>query len=82
MVPVHAKTITIMVGGMEKRIYLPAILTEKLGYFKDAGLDVELSDEQAGIGGADAMIAGEVQGVVDFCWSPAKSPTRCIHSPT
>jgi NitT/TauT family transport system substrate-binding protein len=64
--PADAKTITIMVGGMEKQIYLPAMLTEKLGYFKDQGLDVELSNEPAGIEGADALLAGEVQGVVGF----------------
>lgn len=62
----EAKTITIMVGGMEKQIYLPAMLTEKLGYFKEQGLDVELSNEPAGIEGADALLAGEVQGVVGF----------------
>ncbi len=55
-----------MVGGMSKQIYLPAKLAEQLGYFKEQGLDVELSDEQAGIEGADAMIAGEVAGVVGF----------------
>ena len=34
--------ITIMVGGINKIIYLPAKLTEALGYFKDEGLNVEL----------------------------------------
>ena len=34
--------VTIMVGGIPKLIYLPARLTEQLGYFKDEGLDVEL----------------------------------------
>lgn len=63
---VQAQTVSIMVGGMSKQIYLPAKLAEQLGYFKDQGLKVELSDEQAGIEGADAMIAGEVQGVVGF----------------
>ena len=61
-----ADTISIMVGGLEKQIYLPAMLTQKLGYFKDEGLNVELLNEPAGIEGADAMIAGEVQGVVGF----------------
>ena len=37
-----ADKISIMVGGYEKQIYLPAKLAESLGYFKDEGLDVEL----------------------------------------
>ncbi|MFM0557648.1 ABC transporter substrate-binding protein, partial [Paraburkholderia sediminicola] len=41
--------ITIMVGGITKLIYLPARLTEQLGYFKDEGLDVELLSQPAGV---------------------------------
>jgi NitT/TauT family transport system substrate-binding protein len=58
--------ITIMVSGMEKQIYLPAKLTEQLGYFKDQGLDVELQSEPSGINGENEMLAGAVQGVVGF----------------
>lgn len=29
--------VKIMVGGLDKVIYLPAMLTERLGYFKDEG---------------------------------------------
>ncbi len=61
-----ADRVTIMVGGLEKQIYLPAMLAQQLGYFRDEGLDVVLLNEPAGIEGADAMIAGEVQGVVGF----------------
>jgi NitT/TauT family transport system substrate-binding protein len=64
---VHADDkITIMVSGMEKQIYLPAKLTEQLGYFKDQGLDVELQSEPSGINGENEMLAGAVQGVVGF----------------
>lgn len=38
-----ADKITIIVGGYEKQIYLPAKLVERLGYFKEQGLDVELA---------------------------------------
>ena len=31
------RQVKIMVGGLDKVIYLPAKLTEQLGYFKDAG---------------------------------------------
>jgi len=61
-----AKPVTIMVGGLEKQIYLPAMLAERLGYFKEEGLEVELSSEGAGVDATDAMVAGEVDGVVGF----------------
>jgi NitT/TauT family transport system substrate-binding protein len=61
-----SKKITIMVGGLEKVIYLPFKLTEILGYYKDEGLNVELVNEGAGQNAEEAMIAGEVQGVGGF----------------
>jgi NitT/TauT family transport system substrate-binding protein len=61
-----AEKITIMVGGTEKQIYLPAKLTEALGNFKDEGLDVELLTEESGVNAENEMLAGAVQGVVGF----------------
>jgi len=58
--------VTIMVGGYEKQIYLPAKLAEALGYFKDEGLDVELLNEPAGVDAENEMLAGSVQAVVGF----------------
>ena len=58
--------ITIMVGGITKLIYLPARLTEELGYFKDEGLDVELLSQPAGVDAENELLAGAVQGVVGF----------------
>jgi NitT/TauT family transport system substrate-binding protein len=58
--------ITIMIGGMEKLIYLPAKLTERLGYFREQGLNVELLSEPSGVNAANELLAGEVQGVVGF----------------
>ncbi len=64
---VHAADkITIVVGGYEKQIYLPAKLAERLGYFKDEGLDVDLINESAGVDAEDELLAGQVQGVVGF----------------
>src|SRR2546422_288060 len=57
---------SIMVGGLEKIIYLPAMLTQRLGYFKDAGVDVTLYNEEAGQSAEEEMIAGRVDGVVGF----------------
>ncbi|MGZ9719684.1 ABC transporter substrate-binding protein, partial [Rhizobium miluonense] len=61
-----AGKISIMVGGYEKQIYLPAKLAEGLGYFKDEGLSVELLNEPAGVDAENEMLAGAVQGVVGF----------------
>ncbi len=58
--------VTIMVGGITKIIYLPAKLTEQLGYFKDEGLDVELLSQPAGVDAENELLAGAVQGVVGF----------------
>ena len=44
-----ADKIGIIVGGMEKQIYLPPVLCEKLGFFKEQGLDVELINSRAGV---------------------------------
>jgi len=61
-----ADKVTIIVGGYEKQIYLPAKLTEALGYFKAEGLDVELLNEGSGVDAENEMLAGAVQGVVGF----------------
>ena len=61
-----ADKVTLMVGGYEKIIYLPAKLAESLGYFKEEGLEVELLNEGAGVDAENEMLAGAVQGVVGF----------------
>lgn len=58
--------ISLIVGGYEKIIYLPAKLAEGLGYFKAEGLDVELLNEGAGVDAENEMLAGAVHGVVGF----------------
>src|SRR5439155_408970 len=55
-------SLTIMVGGLNKQIYLPNKLTEALGYFKDQNLTVNLIDEPSGKDATTALIAGEVEG--------------------
>src|SRR5439155_17073052 len=59
-------TVKIMVGGMNKQIYLPAMLAQRLGFYADQGLDVQLSDEPAGVDAENAMLAGQVDAVVGF----------------
>jgi NitT/TauT family transport system substrate-binding protein len=58
--------VKIMVGGIDKVIYLPAMLTQQLGYFKDEGVDVKLMTEPSGASAENVLIAGQVQGVVGF----------------
>jgi NitT/TauT family transport system substrate-binding protein len=59
-------TVKLMVGGLDKQIYLPAMLAQRLGYYKEQGLKVELSDEPAGVEAADQLLAGKVDGVIGF----------------
>src|SRR6478735_407061 len=58
--------VTIMVGGIDKVIYLPAMLTQQLGYFDDEGVDVKLLTEPSGASAENVLVAGQVQGVVGF----------------
>ncbi|MFD4977439.1 ABC transporter substrate-binding protein [Streptomyces sp. NPDC058424] len=58
--------VKIMVGGLDKVIYMPAMLTQRLGYFADEGLDVELLSEPAGVQAETALVSGQVQGAVGF----------------
>lgn len=64
--PARAADVTLMVGGIEKQIYLPLMLTERLGYFRDERLDVTILNEPAGVEAATEMLAGAVQGVIGF----------------
>ncbi|MBD0692209.1 ABC transporter substrate-binding protein [Streptomyces sp. CBMA123] len=63
---VDGPKVKIMVGGLDKVIYLPAMLTQRLGYFADAGVNVELLTEPAGVNATTALLAGDVQGAVGF----------------
>jgi NitT/TauT family transport system substrate-binding protein len=58
--------VSIMVGGLNKQIYLPFMLAQQLGYYKDQGLNIALSDEPAGVDATTNMLAGKVDGVGGF----------------
>jgi NitT/TauT family transport system substrate-binding protein len=54
-------TVRLMVGGIDKQIYLPYQLAQDLGYYKKYGVNVQLSTEQnGGVGAEDAMASGQV----------------------
>ena len=55
-------TVKIMVGGIDKQIYLPYQLAQNLGFYKKHGVNVELSTEQdGGVGAEDAVVSGQVE---------------------
>jgi NitT/TauT family transport system substrate-binding protein len=67
--PLAAETpthLTLMVSGTAKLIYLPATLAQRLGYFRDEGLDVELLSQPAGVDAESELLTGSAQGVVGF----------------
>jgi NitT/TauT family transport system substrate-binding protein len=54
-------TVKLMVGGIDKQIYLPYQLAQNLGYYKKYGVNVQLSTEvNGGVGAEDAMASGQV----------------------
>jgi NitT/TauT family transport system substrate-binding protein len=59
-------SVSIMVGGLNKQIYLPFMLAQRLGYYQAEGLNVSLQDEGAGVDATTQMLAGKVDGVGGF----------------
>src|SRR5438128_1093023 len=56
-----APTVTMMVGGIDKQIYLPYQLAQNLGFYKKYGVNMQLSTEQSGgVGAETAMVSGQV----------------------
>jgi NitT/TauT family transport system substrate-binding protein len=54
-------TVTMMVGGIDKQIYLPYQLAQDLGFYKKYGVNMVLSTESAGgVGAETAMASGQV----------------------
>ncbi|WP_321815405.1 MULTISPECIES: ABC transporter substrate-binding protein [unclassified Paraburkholderia] len=61
-----AAPIRLMMGGVSKIVYLPAVLAARLGYFRDEGLDVQVVSGPAGIDTSTELIAGAIEGAVGF----------------
>ena len=57
---VQPADLKIMVGGLNKQIYLPNMLTRQLGYFREQNLNVTLIDEGSGQGSETEVVAGNV----------------------
>lgn len=67
LVPAFAqKKVVLAVGGKTAIVYLPLTVVERLGYFKEEGLDVEIQDLQAGSRALAALIGGSADVVMGF----------------
>ena len=59
-----APPLLIFTGGVDKHIYLPARLADKLGYFEEQGVPVRLASEPSGVHAEDVLLVGAAQGVI------------------
>ena len=60
---VERKQITLAVGGKTALYYLPLTICERLGYFKEQGLDVTVNDFRGGAQSLQALVGGSVDVV-------------------
>jgi hypothetical protein len=61
-----APEVNIIVGGLEKVIYMPAKLAEGLNLFEKEGVKVNLLGEQSGATAENSLLTGNAQGVEGF----------------
>jgi NitT/TauT family transport system substrate-binding protein len=59
----ESSRVRLAVGGKPALFYLPLTVTERLGYFRDAGLEVEISDFPGGARALQALIGGSADVV-------------------
>ena len=64
--PRENTTIQLAVGGQTQFIYRPLTLADRLGYFKDEGLTVTITDLRGGSEALAAMMGGSVDMVTGF----------------
>ena len=55
--------VVLAVGGKSALYYLPLTIAERKGFFKDAGLDVEINDFQGGAKSLEALMGGSADVV-------------------
>src|SRR6266850_7268479 len=60
---VEKRDVHIAVGGKTALYYLPLTLTERLGYFRDEGLNVRISDFAGGTRSLEAVVGGSADVV-------------------
>src|SRR5438128_2531925 len=64
--PAALTPVSMAVGGQAQFIYLPLTLADQLGYFKDEGLAVIISDLRGGSEALAALMGGSVDMVTGF----------------
>ncbi|HKA80354.1 MAG TPA: ABC transporter substrate-binding protein [Xanthobacteraceae bacterium] len=60
---VEKKQLTLAVGGKTALYYLPLTICERLGYFKEQGLEVTVNDFRGGAQSLQALVGGSVDVV-------------------
>jgi NitT/TauT family transport system substrate-binding protein len=60
---VEKRQVTLGVGGKTALYYLPLTICERLGYFKEQGLDVTINDFRGGAQSLQALVGGSVDVV-------------------
>ncbi|HEY7662208.1 MAG TPA: ABC transporter substrate-binding protein [Xanthobacteraceae bacterium] len=60
---IEKKQVTLAVGGKSALYYLPLTICERLGYFKEQGLDVTINDFRGGAQSLQALVGGSVDVV-------------------
>jgi NitT/TauT family transport system substrate-binding protein len=58
--------VRIAVGGQTQLVYLPVTLAERLGYYRDEGLEVTLEDFPGGAKALEALVGGSADVVSGF----------------
>jgi hypothetical protein len=79
--------VSIAVGGKAAFYYLPLTIAEQLGYFKDEGLDVEISDFaggaralQAVVGGSADVVSGAYEHTINMQARTSPSSPSCCRA--
>jgi NitT/TauT family transport system substrate-binding protein len=60
---IEKRDVHIAVGGKSALYYLPLVITERLNYFKDEGLNVRISDFPGGTRSLEAVVGGSADVV-------------------
>src|SRR2546430_12842061 len=66
--------VKMMVGGLNKQIYLPNMLAKQLGYFDAEKINITLVDEGSGQGTELEVVAGKVEARSGADTHPTETP--------
>ncbi|HUK03979.1 MAG TPA: ABC transporter substrate-binding protein [Burkholderiales bacterium] len=76
---IEKRDVHIAVGGKSALYYLPLTITERLGYFKDEGLNVRISDFAGGTRSLEAVVGGSADVVSGSYEHTINMQSRKIH---